>query len=816
MGILPTSYSLVDRRPQPRAGGAPPASEEADALVAQLAQDMAEAWARGARPMAEEYLARHPELRASREAAIRLIYEEICLRQEAGQPGSSVEVLRRFPDWHDELRALLQAHRFMEMPAAPAFPEPGETLGDFRLVAQLGRGSEGCVFLATQPTLADRPLVLKLTPRSGEEHLSLARLQHTHIVPLYAVHDFPDRNLRALCMPYLGGASLTHLLAVLGRVPLRQRTGQHILHALHEGHTDSTLPLPAGSAARKLLARYSYAQAVCWMGACLADALAYAHERGLVHLDLKPSNVLVAADGLPLLLDFHLAREPVRPGSSLPVWLGGTPGYMSPEQQAALAAVRDDRPVPAAVDGRSDVYALGLLLYEALAGRAPATDAAVRLEQQNPQVSVGLADIIHKCLARAPDDRYADAADLAADLRRHLADLPLRGVANRSLAERWRKWRRRRPAALLLIALVLGVVGMQGGLIAALLKGNNTARAHERERWGEAVAAFNQGQSLMNQRRYADADAAFRRGLDLAEDLRDNEALVNGLNGGLRLAGRAQKAQSLHRLADALRFADALDCYPPRELYVLEAACGKAWAGRARLTDRSGAVLEDRDEQAIREDLVDVALLWSDLRVRLRRGEAANQARQDALGVLTEAEALCGPSAALCRARQAQARQPQTAWEHYTLGRFLLQCGDLGSAARELKRACELQPGGFWPTLSSGICACRQRRYEDAVSALSLCVGQAPWSAECFYCRGLAHAALHHVGPARQDFDRALQFRAALRHGVDPAAVHYRLALVALDQKDPAGARREVALALRDNPQHKDARGLEKQLLGKP
>src|SRR5205807_3094797 len=124
-------------------------------------------------------------------------------------------------------------------------------------------------------------------------------------------------------------------------------------------------------AARAYLARASHVEAVCWIGACLADALQYAHEHGLVHMDVKPSNVLLAADGQPMLLDFHLAREPIRPAGPLGEWVGGTLAYMSPEQQTALDAVRAGREVPVAVDGRSDLYALGLLLYEALGGRLP-------------------------------------------------------------------------------------------------------------------------------------------------------------------------------------------------------------------------------------------------------------------------------------------------------------------------------------------------------------------------------------------------------------------------------------------------------------
>src|SRR5207244_3327199 len=155
---------------------------------------------------------------------------------------------------------------------------------------------------------------------------------------------------------------------------------------------------------------------------------------------------------------------PIHPDADGPPWLGGTYGYMSPEQEAALRAVQQGRPVPLPVDGRSDVYSLGVVLYEALAGCPPTptgkqqlattvklgaepapTDLRPRgkprpLHRCNAQVSVGLADVIGKCLADDADDRYPHMAALAADLRRHLADLPLAGVRNRSPAERWRKW----------------------------------------------------------------------------------------------------------------------------------------------------------------------------------------------------------------------------------------------------------------------------------------------------------------------------------------------------------------------------------------
>jgi hypothetical protein len=149
-------------------------SSSAPTLVERLADELARRWRAGERPVVEDYLTRHPDLIHHPEAAAELIYEELCLRQECGQMDAADDVLRRFPQWREQLRVLIQCHEFLE-PTLPVFPGPGDDFGGFRLLAELGRGANGRVFLAAQTALADRPVVLKLAPRSGREHLSLAR-----------------------------------------------------------------------------------------------------------------------------------------------------------------------------------------------------------------------------------------------------------------------------------------------------------------------------------------------------------------------------------------------------------------------------------------------------------------------------------------------------------------------------------------------------------------------------------------------------------------------------------------------------------------
>ncbi len=185
-----------------------PPGSSLERLAAAAIEEMAQAASAGGEVRAETWFQRHPALADREQSAVRLVFEEICLREERGEHVDSEEIYARFPRWRQELAIVLDCHRLMDAEPAPAvFPDVGQQLGELRLVRELGRGAAGRVFLAIQPTLSDRPLVVKVTPRHGDEHLSLARLQHTHVAPLYLVQDFPEQNLRALCMPFLGGAA---------------------------------------------------------------------------------------------------------------------------------------------------------------------------------------------------------------------------------------------------------------------------------------------------------------------------------------------------------------------------------------------------------------------------------------------------------------------------------------------------------------------------------------------------------------------------------------------------------------------------------
>ena len=228
-------------------------------------------------------------------------------------------------------------------------------------------------------------------------------------------------------------------------------------------------------------------------------------------MDIQPSNVLITMDGQPMLLDFHLARGPILPGEHEALRLGGTPGWMSPEQERAMTAIREGRPVPLAVDERSDIYALGLLLAEALGVVAPARDGARASSGliRPAGVSVGLLDILKKCLATRSGDRYECAASLAEDLRRELNDLPLRGVRNRSVCALLRKWRRRHPGV-----LAWSVVGMLIALAVGL--GLGAWMVVYQQRVGQVRLLLEDGRKARAGGRYAEAIRALGRGLESA------------------------------------------------------------------------------------------------------------------------------------------------------------------------------------------------------------------------------------------------------------------------------------------------------------
>ena len=724
-------------------------------LARGLARELRRQWRVSRTTRAEAFLARHPDLWETPEAAVELVYEEYCLRRGAGESGVEEELLGRFPQWAGPLGVMLDCHRrLMEGDRRPpSYPRAGDELGDFEVVREIARGARGRVFLARQRTLAGRPVVLKVTPLDGGEHLSLARLQHTNIVPLYSVHDDAERDVRALCMPYFGGATLATLQQGMAGVPVGTRTGRHLVDAL-DAAQDSSCRVNGSGAARQMLAHASFVQAVCWMAACLADALQFAHEHGVVHLDLKPSNVLVGADGQPMLLDFHLARAPIVPGSPVPGHIGGTPQYMPPEQLAAMRALRDGGHVGEPVDARADVYALGVMLHECLGGASVSPDSppSAGLAALNPQVTPGLSDLVARCVSRSVHARYPDARTLAEDLRRHITDQPLLGVPNRSAAERWRKWRRRKPSRLRATTL-LAVVVMSAAVVA------RTTWRQRQARLLEAEAALADGDRQLGGRDYAEAVRSFERGSRLAGGAHDT-IISQRLRDRLASARRLHLAHLFHGLAEAIRPIHVPETPPNSRLRSLAVQCAAVWEQRSGLADR----LRPAPGAEAVADVVDLAIFLA--QVRKESEPDGSIGHEHAARVLDEAEALVGPNVVIDHERHSHRSSPgmprgasvragdvvaRSAWEATALARSFLRAGDAPSAMQQLEHARRLEPASLWANFHYGVCAYRLRRFDDAVAAFSTCIGASPRDATLFHNRALAYAATGRADLAAAD-----------------------------------------------------------------
>jgi tetratricopeptide (TPR) repeat protein len=444
---------------------------------------------------------------------------------------------------------------------------------------------------------------------------------------------------------------------------------------------------------------------------------------------------------------------------------------MSPEQEARVSSIVSGASVPPAVDARTDLYSLGRVLAEMLNAehQPPAGFVPGRSWRFMPTVSTGLADLIRKCLAIDPDDRYSSAAALADDLRRHMADQPLRGVPNRSLLERWRKWCRRQPYELFRVKTLV-VASCVAVAIAALFW-----VAYLAPRFRAAAQALREGRVHLERRDYPVAERVLARGAAYIEGLPGSERLSREFAAALRLSNRLEEADYLHRVVDRLRFAESAANSLLPSAREVERHCRALWESRRSLLERPGAPLDAELEERLRDDLLDLAVIGSNLRVRLETGpEKVAQVHRAELLLVDEAEALFGPSHVLFRARQAHAEAlglksiadaaadgaarvpPRTAWEHDAAGRVALAVGDYAQAQSAFERAIDLRPQDLWPNFHLGVCAFRLGRYQDAVNAFRVCIALAPDRAECFYNRALAHAALGDTALASRDYKRAV------------------------------------------------------------
>ena len=455
----------------------------------------------------EDYLADFPELGAGGGPPCDLLFEEFHLRRQAGHGPDPADYFRRFPGRASELARLLGDTRFAHSTSViagrvPVGIEAGARLDDFDLLALLGEGQFAKVFLARQRSM-QRLVALKVSTSRGAEAETLAQLDHPHIVRVYDQRFLTDRGILLVYMPYLAGGTLSNVLNLLPKVEPEKRSGRTLLEAVDTALEQRGELPPAASAARAEWAALSWPRTVCALGAKLAAALDYAHRRGVLHRDVKPANVLLTAEGEPLLADFNVGCCSKLEGAGPAAFFGGTLPYMAPEH---LEAFNPGHPrSPESLDGRADLFSLAVTLWELLTGQRPfGTEhlgkswpemLAVLAERRRAGPTAdaiaaasdgdvpGLREVILRCLDPEPDRRPATAGELAREL-----DLCLR-PATRELVRPapggWRAAVRRHP----LLSIILPAVAVNA---LASLFNISYNRSEIIDPWHEANDVFQQ------------------------------------------------------------------------------------------------------------------------------------------------------------------------------------------------------------------------------------------------------------------------------------------------------------------------------------
>jgi serine/threonine-protein kinase len=576
---------------------------------------------------------------------------------------------------------LPSAHDAMALPRVPGY----------EVEAVLGRGGMGVVYKARHPRLG-RTVALKMLlagPYAGPGELerflreaeTVAGLRHANIVQVHEAGDVDGRPY--FTMEFIEGGSLAEKLA--------------------------GTPQPARQAAALV--------------AVLAEAVHAAHQRGVVHRDLKPGNILLTGDGTPKLTDFGLARRLEAAAgltqSGAPL---GTPSYMAPEQAEGKAR---------AVGPAADTYALGAILYELLTGRPPfrAETAAETLRQVvsqdpappsrlNAAVPRDAETMCLKCLEKDPQRRYASAAALAEDLHRFGRDEPITARPVGPL-ERVLRWTRRRPTAAALVATALALVALAFGGGVWFVGQRAARRAELRSEVGTAVT---QAARLRKQFHFREARELLEQAWQLLEpagpdDLRRQ---VDQARADLTLAEDLDAARL--RMAIPMKWSTVLA--EAEQLY--EQALAKAELSRpgddrevdaARVRDSAAceeivAALDDwasKTEDPARQARLLAAARESDPRPlpsrardqRLWQGGPELSRLVQELGVDALSPQLCAALGqvllktgrdGVSLLRAAQARYPQDFWLTYELAWALRRSGQTDEAIGFYRAALALRP----------------------------------------------------------------------------------------------------------------------------
>ncbi|MEZ6139704.1 MAG: protein kinase [Zavarzinella sp.] len=418
-----------------------------------------EEWIQSGVPSLETAIAEYPELAENKNAVLELATFEYKFLVSTGVEITPESYSHRFPKYaqallrvlgnvsQDELGSMPEATLKLSdsksgpkpspapatsMVATPhaSWPQIGEHLGQYVLLRKLGQGAFSRVYLSLDE-MTQRQVVLKVTQKMTAEPSLLGNINHPNIVSLLTASQQAN-GLNCLVMNYVGSATLEDLIELVnpieGGVP-RPNSADVILAAAKRHHHKAD-QLPDLGKQAQVLAKYSFIDGLVWLFRQVADALAYVHQRNIVHQDIKPSNILLGFDGRPRLIDFNLAYASSANNSQI----GGTLLYMAPEQIEQIRLPKEQR---IGSNSACDIYSFGVIMYELFAGAHPWGPIPSRrgtLEiaksmselQRKPLVPVHLlnrrvprrlSQLISQCLEFDPANRFPSAAELVKELQ---------------------------------------------------------------------------------------------------------------------------------------------------------------------------------------------------------------------------------------------------------------------------------------------------------------------------------------------------------------------------------------------------------------
>ncbi len=749
--------------------------------------------------------------------------------EEFGQAPASADVLQSASEMTRRL-----AEALADLPAA------GSDLFGFRILADLGRGAFGRVYLAQQSDLASRFVALKISTNLFGESQALAQLQHTNIVPIYSIHR--TALYQAVCMPYFGSTTIADLLKHWRQRESLPETGLELVHTLcsrksttREMYEQEANPacadVPAaeplarvapetlaqlskgqGTAILDMLQGLSYVHAILWIASRLANGLAHAHERGILHRDLKPANVLLTDEGQPMLLDFSVAEDTKHRKAAAIGHVGGTLNYMAPEHLEAFQGAER------AVDARSDLYSLGIILFELLTRREPFPVLSGTLREVlpgllearkaappylrcwNKSISPAVESIVRHCLEPNPADRYQSAHELHEDLDRQRVNLPLKYAPEPSLRERSRKWIRRHPRLTSVSSMiVLGLAVVSTAAAMTMVRSHRLAEFEAQESFNrfheeaktvqfllnarsmdsdQLVEGLEQGQKALGAYAVLDnpewANQPSVRQLSAANQLKlrsELEDLLLLMSRAALLRAAALDASSNSEFLDSAQrwnqLAQTLSPYPQG---------GKALLGqRAEIMQRLGRKTE---ASQLREQIKETKLV----------------APRDYYQAGSEAVALGRYQEALPLLQFAADAEPQNFWYRLILG----LCLDGLEQPREA-RACYTTSIALWPEypwayFNRGLVYLRQYEYQRAIADFNRVIELRPDFAEVYMNRAVAWEGIKNYQAAVADLTHALEL------GAPSTRIYFMRARARTQTGDKEGAKQDMAEGLRRQP----------------